>query len=56
MYSGEWCAEKDGSGVSAAAADVVCRGGDGGDICGAGLLYMSGSGVGISSVWASSAA
>ena len=45
----------DGPGVSSAAADIVCRGGDGGDICRAGLLCMSGSGAGISSVWRSSA-
>ena len=40
MYSGKWCAEYEGPGVSAAAADVVCGGGDGGDICGAGLLCI----------------
>ena len=56
MYSGEWCAEKDGLGVFGAAADVVCGGGDGGDIYGAGLLCISGSGAGISSVWTSSPA
>ena len=44
-YSGECCYVNDGPGVSVAAAAVVCGGGDGGDICEAGLLSTSGSGA-----------
>ena len=50
VYSGDWCAEYEGPGVSVgAAAEVVC-GGDGGERSemGVGVLYTSGSGAGIS--------
>ena len=52
-YSGEWYAEYEGPGVSAA-AEVVC-GGDGGERSEMGVLSTSGSGAGGSSLCASSA-
>ena len=44
-YSGECCDVNDGPGVSAGAAVEVSGGGDGGDICGTGLLSTLGSGA-----------
>ena len=57
VYSGDWCAEYEGSGVSVgAAAEVVC-GGDGGERSeiGVGGLCPSGTGAGGSSLSAASA-
>ena len=56
-YSGDWCAEYEGPGVSVCtAAEVVC-GGDGGERSEVrvGLLYTSDAGAGGSSLCASSA-
>ena len=56
VYSGDWCAEYEGPGVSVGAAPEVVGGGDGGERSeiGVGGLCTSGSGAGGSSMCASS--